>query len=214
MSRPPAWTLPDPAEVVDEIEARGVARFGIVKIDRRDFLKATGIAGAGLMVGVGTTSQLGCAKPGASADFEPNAFVQISSEAIRIVAKNPEIGQGVKTALPMIVAEELDAAWEDVEVVQAPIDKERFGRQAAGGSRSIPTCWESHRQAGAAARAMLVAAARHYLEEGDARVEEIGDRVGYDDAPFFRRVFKRETGLTPSSYRKRFTARPSEGRSR
>jgi len=159
MSRPPAWTLPDPAEVVDEIEARGVARFGIVKIDRRDFLKATGIAGAGLMVGVGTTSQLGCAKPGASADFEPNAFVQISSEAIRIVAKNPEIGQGVKTALPMIVAEELDAAWEDVEVVQAPIDKERFGRQAAGGSRSIPTCWESHRQAGAAARAMLVAAA-------------------------------------------------------
>lgn len=61
---------------------------------------------------------------------------------------------------------------------------------------------------------LRVRAARHYLEEGDASVEEIGDRVGYDDAPFFRRIFKRETGLTPSSYRKRFSARPGSGQSR
>lgn len=58
---------------------------------------------------------------------------------------------------------------------------------------------------------LRVRAARHYLEEGEASVEEIGDRVGYDDAPFFRRVFKRETGLTPSSYRKRFSARAGSG---
>ena len=58
---------------------------------------------------------------------------------------------------------------------------------------------------------LRVRVARHYLEEGDTRVEEIGGRVGYDDAPFFRRVFKRETGLTPSSYRKQFSTRASEG---
>lgn len=61
---------------------------------------------------------------------------------------------------------------------------------------------------------LRVRAARHYLEEGNAGVEEIGEWVGYDDAPFFRNVFKRETGLTPSSYRKRFGARPGEERSR
>jgi len=59
---------------------------------------------------------------------------------------------------------------------------------------------------------LRVRAARHYLEEGDTRVEEIGGLVGYEDAAFFRRLFKRETGLTPSSYRKRYTAHPSESR--
>lgn len=61
---------------------------------------------------------------------------------------------------------------------------------------------------------LRVRAARHYLEEGDARVEEVGARVGYADAPFFRRVFKRETGHTPSSYRKRFSARSREERAK
>lgn len=56
---------------------------------------------------------------------------------------------------------------------------------------------------------LRIRAARHYLEAGDARIEAIGDLVGYDDAAFFRRLFKRETGLTPSSYRKRFASASS-----
>lgn len=176
MSRSPRWTLPDPAEVIATLgppprsnETSDATRprtstAKIAQIDRREFLKATGLVGTGLLLGAGLiTPRPGKAEstrdPLASEVFEPNVFVQISSDAIRILAKNPEIGQGVKTSLPMIVAEELDAAWDDVEVFQSPVDQARFGVQVAGGSRSIPANWDGHRQAGAAARAMLVAAA-------------------------------------------------------
>ncbi|MGH9379074.1 MAG: molybdopterin cofactor-binding domain-containing protein [Thermoanaerobaculia bacterium] len=133
----------------------------VVKLDRRDFLKLTGLAGGGLMLGF----SLGCGRGSSAqadadgAPFEPNAYLKISSEEIVIYAPNPEIGQGVKTSLPMIVAEELDASWADVRVEQSPIDAAAYGRQMAGGSRSIPMSWDVLRQAGAVARSMLVAAA-------------------------------------------------------
>lgn len=132
----------------------------IAKLDRRAFLKVTGLVGGGLMLSLNTAcaAQQGASSNGSSV-FEPGAFVQITDSEIIILAPNPEIGQGVKTALPMIVAEELDAAWGDVRVVQSPIDAARYGRQVAGGSRSIPTRWDGLRQAGAVARSMLVAAA-------------------------------------------------------
>jgi isoquinoline 1-oxidoreductase beta subunit len=78
---------------------------------------------------------------------------------ITLFAKNPEIGQGVKTAFALILAEELDADWADVSVEQSPVDADLYGMQSAGGSRSIPTNWMVLRQAGAGARAMLIAAA-------------------------------------------------------
>ena len=118
----------------------------IAKIDRRQFLKLTGLVGGGLM--------LSFAGPKAMANggvLQPNGYIRIDAGGILLFAKNPEIGQGVKTSLPMIIAEELDAAWEDVEVVQSPIDQAAYGVQFAGGSMSIPMNWNTLRVAGASA---------------------------------------------------------------
>ena len=135
----------------------------IVKLGRRQFLRLTGVAGGGLM--------LACTLPSCSEEpspkqavandgtLQPNGFLRIDASGILLFAKNPEVGQGVKTSLPMIVAEELDAAWEDVRVDQSPIDQDTYGPQFAGGSMSIPMNWDRLRYAGATARAMLVGAA-------------------------------------------------------
>lgn len=125
------------------------------KLSRRQFMQVTGLAGGGLMLGF----TLAAKEARASSAWQPNAFIRIDSEGILIHAKNPEVGQGVKTSLPMIVAEELDAAWDDVTVAQSPVDEAAFGFQMAGGSMSVPMNWDVLRQSGAAARAMLVGAA-------------------------------------------------------
>jgi isoquinoline 1-oxidoreductase beta subunit len=130
-----------------------------VKIDRRAFLKLTGLAGGGLTLGFMLGGQTSDAASSA-ADFAPNAFLRISSKgSILIYNKGPEIGQGIKTAFPLIIAEELDALWTDVVVEQAPVNPAVYGNQSAGGSRSIPSSWDQLRKAGAVGRAMLVSAA-------------------------------------------------------
>src|SRR5690606_7547157 len=145
---------------VREILDAAIAQARRARLDRRTFFKVAGLAGAGLVLAfhVGERN-VAYAKDGAGA-FAPNAFLRISPDGtILIYSKAPEIGQGIKTALPLIVAEELDADWSHVRVEQAPIDPAIYGRQSAGGSRSIPTAWDQLRKAGASARAMLVAAA-------------------------------------------------------
>jgi isoquinoline 1-oxidoreductase beta subunit len=130
-----------------------------IKVDRRTFLKLTGMAGGGLTLGfvLGTPTSDAA---GVAMDFAPNAFLRISAKgSILIYNKGPEIGQGIKTAFPLIIAEELDALWTDVVVEQAPVNPTVYGNQSAGGSRSIPASWDQLRKAGAVARAMLVAAA-------------------------------------------------------
>jgi isoquinoline 1-oxidoreductase beta subunit len=128
---------------------------------RRNFIKIAGVAGGGLVLALslGSTARRALAQA-APAAFSANPYVQIKPDGtITLFAKNPEVGQGVKTSLPMIVAEELDADWRQVRVEQSVIDETLYGRQVAGGSTSTPTNWDPLRLAGATARAMLVSAA-------------------------------------------------------
>ena len=129
---------------------------------RRDFLRAGAAAGGGLLIATLVPSgALGAlADLAVAGTFEPNAFVRIGADGvITIIAKNPEVGQGVKTMLPMLVAEELDVPLAMVTVEQAMADEKRYGRQVAGGSTATPLNWEPMRKAGAAGRHLLLAAA-------------------------------------------------------
>lgn len=126
-------------------------------INRRRFIKLSGLSSAGLVLAFQLPGQ-SSSTPEIST-VELNAYLKIGTDgSIHIVAKNPEIGQGVKTSLPMIIAEELEVKWEEVKVVQAGADS-RLGAQFAGGSMSVKTNWDTLRKAGATAKEMLIAAA-------------------------------------------------------
>src|SRR5690606_26996554 len=143
-------------------------------LSRRGFIKLSGLLGGGLALGFTLNSPRARATGSHTDAVELSAYVQVREDGTVVIqAKCPEIGQGVKTALPMIVAEELDAAWEDVEVIQSPIDESLYGRQIAGGSRSIPENWDLLRNAGATVRAMLLtaAASRLGVPESELRTE-------------------------------------------
>jgi isoquinoline 1-oxidoreductase beta subunit len=152
------------SDIIREMES-GTPHVSVADVSRRSFLKVTGLAGAGLVLAY---SAGGFAKGAAAAtaastkggDLTFNAYVRIAPNGIvTLYNKAPEIGQGIKTSFPMIIAEHMDADWADVRIEQAPINPAVYGRQSAGGSRSTPTGWEAHRHAGATARAMLVTAA-------------------------------------------------------
>ena len=149
------------ADMLAEFEGTPVSKPSKSNGFSRRSLMKFGVAGAGLMLAFHLpTSAKAAGGKGASKDFLPNAFIHITPEGtIVLMAKNPEIGQGVKTSLPLIIAEELDADWKDVQVEQSPINPKVYGAQGAGGSTAIPTNWDLMRKAGASARAMLVAAA-------------------------------------------------------
>ena len=138
-------------------------RLQLVSWSRREFLRYTGLAGGGLMLALAPrASGLRAADVGGqdSAMFAPNPLVRIAADdSVVIYAKRPEIGQGLKTAFPMIVAEELDADWSRLRIEQAPVRPEVYGPQGAGGSRSIASDFDSLRRAGAVARLMLLSAA-------------------------------------------------------
>ena len=148
---------------------------------RRDFLKVTGLVGGGLALAV--------AAPGWAQDTKKlvgggdlNAYVQIRPDGrIVIYSGSPEMGQGIKTSLPMIVAEEMGADWDDVIVEQtSEVDTDRYGRQSTGGSYTVYLNWQMMREMGATAREMLISAAaivmelpREELRAEDSRVRHL-----------------------------------------
>lgn len=139
------------------------------KIGRRSFIRNTTLAGGGLVIGFSWLAS--CKQKAEQVNnlpkewFEINGFLKIGDNGmVTIMSPNPEIGQNVKTSMPMIVAEELDVDWNDVIVEQAPLNTDIFTRQLAGGSQSIRQGWESLRMAGATARHMLIAAAAEAWE--------------------------------------------------
>ena len=128
---------------------------------RRALLKATVVAGGGLLLHAMLPAAARAAiAPGSAEAATLNAYVRIAPDGIvTIMAKNPEIGQGVKTMLPMLIAEEFDVDWDAVRIEQAMLDAAKYGRQFAGGSMATPLNWDPLRRVGAAGRQMLIAAA-------------------------------------------------------
>lgn len=127
-------------------------------LDRRGFLKVGALAGGGLALQA--YMPLGSAAAAEAGPAPLSAFVSIGSDgAVTILSKNPEIGQGVSTSLPMLIAEELDVDWAQVTLRQADANQALYGPQVAGGSMAIPLNWLPMRQVGAAARDLLVRAA-------------------------------------------------------
>ena len=107
-----------------------------------------------------------------------SAYITVGADGvITIGAPNPEVGQGVNTSLPMIIAEELDAAWRDVKVVNTPIDAARYGAQFAGGSLSVPMRWDELRRVGATARAMLLQVAAEAMGVPTGELSTLDSRV-------------------------------------
>lgn len=162
---------------------------------RRGFLKASSLASGGLLIGFNLFTA--CKQKAEMpiditklnfADF--NAFIKIAENGmVTIFSPNPEIGQGVKTSMPMIIAEELNVAWKDVVVEQGVLDTENYTRQVAGGSQSIRFGWDALRQTGATARQMLInaAAAKWGVSASECSAKEgvitnaSGETLGYGD---------------------------------
>ena len=152
-----------------------------MRIDRRSFLRVSALGGGGALLALYVPPQALAQGRGGfppQAPPDPNNYIKIAADGtITIMAKNPEVGQGVKTMLPMIIADELDADWKSVKIEQTDFDDTKYAGQIAGGSTATPTNWTPMRQVGAAGRAMLITAAAQTWSVPEAECTTAAGRV-------------------------------------
>jgi len=134
---------------------------GRINMDRRSFLKTSAVAGGGVLFSFSfDVPEAKAQRGGPQVPPNPHNFIEVAADGtVTITAKNPEVGQGVRNMLPMLIAEELDVDWKRVKIKQADFDGTKFSGQSAGGSTATPNNWTPMRQVGAAGRAMFIAAA-------------------------------------------------------
>lgn len=159
-------------------------------ISRRHFLKVSALSSGGMLISLSFLGNSANSNNVDDTPFAPNIYIKIGADgSVLLMAPNPEIGQGVKTSLPLIIAEELCVDWKKVKVELAPLNS-KFGRQTAGGSGSVRGRFSELRKAGATAREMLIAAAaltwkvpqsECSAEDGVVSHKTSGKKLGYGE---------------------------------
>ena len=170
------------------------------QVSRRQFVQVSALAGGGILIA--SFEPLNRLETLAQAsDFSPNAYIKLTPDGfVTIIAKNPEIGQGVKTMLPMLIAEELDVDWNKVRVEQGDLDTTRYQGQSAGGSTATPNNWLPMRRVGAAGRAVLVAAAAQTWNVPEAELTTASGAVihaGSRRRAAYTELFAKAATITP-----------------